>query len=324
MRNLRIYITIVLMVAWFQGVSQKVEAWASVDSAAIMIGDQIGMELGINVPENSQVQWPMIADTIMQNIEVVTRGEVDTLFDSGRMIMKQRLTVTSFDSGYFEVPPFDFLYILKDDTTVYNTESGSFYLQVYVPEVDTAQPFKVIKGPIEEPYTFGEILPWILIGLVVLAALVFLVFWLRKRKKNQPLFKAKPKPLLPPDVEAINKLEEIRLARVWQSGKVKQYFSSLTDVMKVYLKRRYGFDAPEMTSDEIIDVLSNHSVNPGAMEKLQGMMQLADLVKFAKAQPTPLENDLSLNHCIDFVNETKPVVIKDEEKTELSDQKEVK
>ena len=34
-------------------------------------------------------------------------------------------------------------------------------------------------------------------------------------------------------------------------------------------------------------------------------MQLADLVKFAKDQPTALENDMSLNNCMDFVNETK-------------------
>jgi hypothetical protein len=127
-------------------------------------------------------------------------------------------------------------------------------------------------------------------------------------------------------VEAIRKLEELRLARVWQSGKVKQYHSSLTDIMKNYLKRRFGFDAPEMTSDEILDELKVHNINQETTEKLKGVMQLADLVKFAKAQPTPLENDLSLEHCIDFVKETKPVVeTQDEnEKLKLSDKKENK
>ena len=326
MRTLKIYITVLFLALWLQGFSQKAEAWASADSSAIMLGDQIGMELGLKLPEKAQVQWPEISDTLTGNVDVVKREKIDTIFDAGQMILKQKITITSFDSGYFEVPPFQFLYRVADDTTIYTASSSSFYLQVYTPVVDTAKPFKVIKAPVEEPYTLGEILPWVLIGLIAIVAIIFLIVWWRKRKKNQPLFRVKPKPLLPPDVEAINKLEEIRLARVWQSGKVKSYFSSLTDVMKNYLKRRYSFDAPEMTTDEILDELAKFVSNPGAVDKLKGMMQLADLVKFAKAQPTPLENDLSLNHCIDFVSETKPVVIepKEDEKKNVSDQKDNK
>lgn len=325
MRRLKLFFVIVLMTTWFQGFSQQAEAWMKTDSSAINLGDQIGLELGLKLPAKARVQWPVIADTITSHIDVVKHNSIDTLFEAGQMILKQRLLVTSFDSGYFEVPPIQFIYRMPDDTTLYRATTGSLYLQVYVPEVDTTKPFKVIKGPIEEPYTLGEILPWVLLGLAVIAGIIFLIVWWSKRKKNQPLFRAKPKPLPPPDVEAINKLEEIRLARIWQSGKVKQYFSSLTDVMRNYLKRRYGFDATEMTTDEILDELKNHVSNAGATEKLQGMMQLADLVKFAKAQPTPLENDLSLDHCLDFVRETKPVALPpaDDEKTNESDQKEV-
>ena len=326
MRKLKLYILIVLLASGLDGFSQKVAAWAKADSSAIMIGDQIGMDFGIKLPVQSQVQWPLITDTLSSHIEVVKKDKIDTITEANVMTLKQRLLITSFDSGYFEVPPFEILYRLPDDTTVYKANTGSFFLQVYVPEVDTAKPFKVIKGPVEEPYTFAEIFPWILLGLVIIAAIVFLIIYLKKRKNNQPLFRSKPKPLPPPDVEAINKLEELRLARVWQSGKVKLYHSSLTDIMKNYLKRRFGFDAPEMTTDEIMDALQQHHINQGVTEKLKGVMQLADLVKFAKAQPAPLENDLSLEHCVDFVKETKPVTVepKEEEEKNLSDKKEDK
>jgi hypothetical protein len=326
MKKLKRYLTIVLLVYGLQGFSQQAEAWLSADSSSIMIGDQIGVNLGIKLPAGSQVQWPLIGDTLTANIHVVKKENIDTITDAQKLTLQQHLVITSFDSGYFEVPPLHILYRLPNDTAVFDAVTGSFFLQVFVPDVDTTKPFKVIKGPVEEPYTFAEIFPWILLGLLVIAAIVFLIIYLNRRKKNQPLFKSKPKPLPPPDVEAIRKLEELRLARVWQSGKVKQYHSSLTDIMKNYLKRRFGFDAPEMTSDEILDELKVHNINQETTEKLKGVMQLADLVKFAKAQPTPLENDLSLEHCIDFVKETKPVVeTQDEnEKLKLSDKKENK
>ncbi len=329
MRNFRIYILLILMLGALQGRSQKAAAWAKLDSTSIMIGDQIGMELGIKVPKNFVVQWPAIGDTLNAHVEVVKKSAIDTAFEANQMVLKQNLTITSFDSGYFEIPEQHFLFHAPGDTTLYEANTGSMYLQVYVPEVDTTKPFVAIKSPKAEPYTLGEILPWVGGGLVLVALLVFLIIYLKKRKQNQPLFGAKPKPLPPPDVEAIEKLEALRHARMWQNGKVKEYYSALTDIMRRYLERRFGFEAPEMTSDEIIDELKNHQVNPEVMEKLKGMMMLADLVKFAKAQPTPLENDLSLDHALDFVKETKPVVVTEEEKAieenkELSDKKEKK
>ncbi len=325
MKNLKTYIIIVLLATWFKGYAQETKAWALPDTNSITIGDQIGVELGISLNKNVDLQWPQIADTLSSHVEVVKQGNIDTTFKADNMVLRQRLIVTSFDSGYFKVPSISFLYRLKGDSAVFTVGTNSFYLQVNTPVVDTAQPFKAIVAPVEEPYTFAEIATWVGLGLVAVAVIVLLILYFVRKKNNKPLFKAKPKPLPPPDVEAINKLEELRLARIWQSGKVKLYHSSLTDIMKNYLKRRFGFDAPEMTTDEIISELKGKPVNDEARTKLQGVMQLADFVKFAKAQPTPLENDLSLEHCLDFVKETKPVVAEpqegDKEKTELSDKK---
>ena len=328
MKNLKTYLAVILMAISLQGYSQETKAWAMPDTTTITIGDQIGVELGIRLAKDALLQWPSITDTLTGHVEVVKQSTIDTSFEADNMILRQRLTITSFDSGYFKVPSINFLYRPKGDSAVFTVGTNSFFLQVNTPAVDTAQPFKAIVGPVEEPYTFGEIARWVLLGFVVLAAIIFLIIFFKRRKNNRPLFKAKPKPLPPPDVEAIDKLEALRLARIWQSGKVKLYHSSLTDIMKNYLKRRFGFDAPEMTTDEIVSALADKQVNDEALDKLRGTMQLADLVKFAKAQPSPLENDLSIEHCLDFVKETKPVVIENDgaekEKTELLDKKEEK
>lgn len=298
----------ILFLLFSQGIkAQAVQAFASLDSNTIVIGDQIGMEIGIRIPNNFLVNWPLIGDTLNAHIEVLRQGSIDTIMSDNGLQLRQRLLITSFDSGYFEISPMEFRFHSASDTSVFVSNTGSLFLQVYTPEVDTTQAFKPIKGPVAEPYSFMELLPWILLGLAGLALLVMLFWYLRKRKKNQPVFIRKAKPMLPPHIIAMEKLENLRLAKVWQQGRLKEYFTTLTDITREYLELRFHFDAPEMTTDEILHAIREHGINKEVTQKLKSVLELADLVKFAKENPTALENDLSLSHCVDFVNETKQI-----------------
>ncbi len=289
--------------------AQQAGAFASIDSNAIMIGDHLNMEIGIGVPEGFDILWPQLADTLSKHIEILSKENIDTITENDQIVLRQRLKITSFDSGFFEIPSVVFHFRRPGDTALFPANTNKLFLQVYTPVVDTAQDFKVIKGPVSEPYTLKEVLPWVLLGIVVIAAIVLLIWYLRKRSKNQPVFRPRSRPLAPPHVIAIEKLEELRLARIWQQGRLKLYYTQLTDIVREYLERRYGFDAPEMTTEEILEALRHQKVNSEVTNKLKSSLELADLVKFAKARPTALENDLSLDHCVDFVNETKVVPV---------------
>lgn len=289
-------------------IAQETGAWASLDSNAIMIGDQVNYQLGITVPKNSRVLWPQLVDTLTSNIEILGRSNIDTTTTENDITLIQQFKLTSFDSGYFEIPPMEFKFAFENDSTVYSTSTGLLFLQVYVPEVDTSAAFKPVVGPINEPYTLAEILPWIIVAIAIGLVIGLIIFFIIKKRKKQPVFKRKPKPKLPAHVIAINQLEELRLAKVWQNGKLKKYYTELVDITREYMVNRYQFDALEMTSHEIIDELKNHDINKEAKGKLENVLFLSDMVKFAKAVPTPLENDLGLSHCVDFVNETKLVV----------------
>ncbi|HHL57637.1 MAG TPA: hypothetical protein ENJ14_01700 [Bacteroidetes bacterium] len=316
----------IMMMLGVHGFAQHTEAYARLERDSIMIGDQIGYELGINIPEGFVVAWPVLVDTISKNIEIVNVQEVDTSFVENTLILNRLLTITSFDSGYFKIPSYTFQFRHEGDTAVYEAKTPVQYLNVYTPVVDTSQVFKAIKGPIAEPYTFRELLPWILLGLLVVILVVGMIWYIRKRKKKKPLFAAKAKPELPPHIVAIRKLEELRLAKVWQQGKIKEYYTQLTDIVREYAERRYNFNAPEMTTEEILEELSAKNVNEEVTTKLKATLSLADLVKFAKAKPTPLENDVCLNNCIDFVQETKeePVLRIDQKpESDIEERKEV-
>jgi len=287
-------------------VAQSTEAYSVLDTNAIMIGDQTKLEIGLKIPKGSNFLWPQIGDTLTKHLEVIDKSKIDTSFSESQMILNQKLTITSFDSGYFEVPSYTFRY--GSDTSLnFSNSSPPIYLQVNTPVVDTTKAIKPIVLPYSEPYTFMEILPWGLGGIALIALIVVLIWYLTRRKNNQPIFAPKTKPIRPADVVALEKLDELRLAKVWQQGKIKDYHSQLTDIMREYLSRRFNFNALEMTSDEIKDELISHLDNKEALSKVNSVFELSDLVKFAKSQPTPLENDLSLTHCVDFVQETKLV-----------------
>ncbi len=305
------------------------KAKAKLDTTAIMIGDQIGMDISLEVPRGAKVLWPHLPDTLVPHIEIMKRGNIDTVQKENAWFLHRHLTITSFDSGYFNITPIKFPVKLPGNSKPDTIATSDLFLQVYTPKVDTTKPFKPIVGPVTEPYTLGEILPWVLLGLLIIGGIIFLIWYLQRRKKNQPLFARKAKPQLPPAEEAIQRLEEIRLARMWQAGKLKAYHSAITDIMRNYFQRRFGIDAREMTTGEIIQKLEKEPiVNKEILEKVKSAFELADLVKFAKLNPSPLENDTSLNYCIDFVNETKEVPLPPEDKentaTETATTEEVK
>lgn len=305
MQKFQIKIFILLLLLFVTNLqAQNTEAYSRLDTNAIIIGDQIGLELGIKLPLGFISLWPAFGDTITENIEIISRSGIDTIFGEDQMTLSQLLTITSFDSGYFEVPEFNFIYGKEGDSLIYSSKSQKLFLNVYTPEVDTSQAFKVIKAPYAEPYTFMEIFPWVLGGLAIIALIAFIIWFIIRRKKNKPVFASKPKPLRPPQEVALEKLETLRREKMWQQGRLKKYHSQLTDIAREYIDRRFNFDAPEMTSEEIIGELGKHKVNKEVMGKISATFQLSDLVKFAKAQPTALDNDLSYSHCVDFVNET--------------------
>lgn len=285
--------------------AQNAEAFSTLDKDSIMIGDHIHYEMGINVPDGFQVIWPQLHDTITKNIEIIESKDVDTSYLENVLTLKKQYKLTSFDSGYFQIPSYALKFKHENDSIVFESNTLNHYIQVFAPVVDTSQAFKAIKGPMPEPYTFREALPWILLALLIVALIVLTFWYIRRKGKKKPLFVAKPKPELPAHVIAFQMLEELKLEKIWQSGRVKEYHTRLTDIVRAYIEKRFLIDAPEMTTEEILSELKIKNVNEEANNKLKSALQLADLVKFAKAKPTPLENDLCLNHCYDFVDETK-------------------
>lgn len=292
----------------FKTHSQK--ATSTLSKNLIKIGEQVEFTIQFTGLPDYKVSFPVFSDTLTKNIEIIERTKIDSIYSEDRkeLTLKQTFVISSFDSGYFAIKPLRFIYRIKKDTAKHYTETGSLFLTVNTIQVDTSKEIRDIKAPLEAPYTFKEFLPYILTVLLI-AILVFAgIYIYRKIKKKEPIFQVIQKPKLPPHEVALKALEELRKKKLWQNNLIKEFHTELTDIIRSYLEDRFLIKALEMTSDEIYESIQSLNLDQIMKDKLYSMLNLADMVKFAKENPLPSEHDSSFNNAIDFVRNTIIVI----------------
>jgi hypothetical protein len=286
---------------------QEATVSAKLDTNAMLIGDHVGLTLQYTGPAKSQVLWPFIPDTILGSITVIGRGNIDTAYaaDKKSVTYTQQLNITCYDSGFYTIPSIAFKHRVLPDTSGIVSTTTMMLLAVHTVKVDTTQAIKPIIGPLKVPISFREMLPWILAALALVLLILGVIWYFRKRRKQEPVFRLKPKVVLLPHELALQEIEKLRVKKLWQAGRVKEYHSELTEILRRYIEDRYQVPALEQTTAEITGALMSGSLCPHqALDKLVSLLVLADMVKFAKVQPLAMENEKSLNDGIEFVHET--------------------
>ena len=298
--------------------AQQVTVKASIDSTHILIGDQLKLLLEIEKPKDLKVEFPQVPDSFSSKVEVVNRSKVDTLKldDKERVKLTQRIFITSFDSGRYQIPPFYFR--MKNGQVLDSAATPALMFQVHGMKIDTTKGPVDIKTVYGAPVTLKEVIPYIL-GIILLAAIIFFIFYyIRWKKKNVPLFAKPEKPAEPAHIIALRELDRIRNQKLWQQEKLKQYYSEVSDTIRTYIQNRFEIPAMEQTSGETIGVfkLQKELVDGKTLDQLQHILSLADLVKFAKYTPLSDDNNQTLMNAYFFVNQTKKEVVKAPEKPE--------
>ena len=278
---------------------------ASIDSTMLMIGDQTAMHLSVTQEANERVEMPVFGETLQDGIEIVNRSAVDTTtLPDGRLQLSQELTLTSFKDSLFAVAP---IAVVSGGDTFWTEPMALNVIQPF--EVDSSLAITDIKDIEKAPIYWWGILRWILLALAVIGLFVgayYGVQWYRKHflKEEEVI---EPELLRPADEVALEKLDEIKAQKIWKDGKVKEYQTELTDVVREYIGRRFDVQSTEKTSDETLRAMKP-LIDKELFAKLSKMLQLADLVKFAKWHTTPDENEQALSTAYEFVNETREVI----------------
>ena len=287
---------------------QAQKAVASLDTTSIRIGEQVQLKIDATLPRNARINWPVFADTAFAPIEIVGHSKVDTIETTRNTYLQYRqiLSITAFDSGYKTIPPITIEYQLPGDTSHLKTFTDSLVLHVRTVDVDTTKAIRDIKAPMQAPLMLSELWP-VFGGIAILGLLAAGIWYYLWRKRiNKPLFPVIRKPQLPPWQNALEDFNTIESRKLWQNGKVKEYHTEITDVLRHYLEDQFRIPAMEMISTDIMESLSTDPIFEASSDTLWQVLELADLVKFAKQLPLPDENQRSLTYARNFVMNTKP------------------
>ena len=297
----RLSISILLVVLGYLPVhSQFVELKTQLDTNQIRIGEQFHLDIDVLQPAGVSVGFPEIRDTLMANVEVLQAYPRDTVAEDENLKISQRYKLTSFDSGFYEIPPLKFY--IRSGQWSDSIESNPMYLLVHSVAVDST--IFDVKAPIHMPVSFLEVFPFVAGGLVLMAAVWFLVRYLRRRKKQMGVF-TPDRPADPAHVTALRELDRLREEKLWQKSEFKSYYTRLTEIIRHYMERRYNIPAMEMTSYEILDTWKqSERPDEDLSAKLNRLLNLADLVKFAKEKPIASDNEENLDRAYEFVKKT--------------------
>jgi len=285
-------------------VKAQVSVEAVIDSIQIFVGQQAHVTLTATAKESAKMEFPQFKPTeyITPGVEVLDRKELEQQpQDNGFVSRRMVYTMTSFDDTLYYLPPMT----VKIDGKPY--KSKSLALKVLTIEVDTlhADQFFGPKDVQDNPFQWSDwSLPfWLSVLMLVLLAIGYCLF-LRLRDNKPIISHIRIVKRLLPHQKAMKEIEQIKADKMVSSENSKEYYTKLTDTLRKYIEERYGFNAMEMTSSEIIDRLMS-TKDQKSLDELRQLFTTADLVKFAKYSTLINENDANLVNAIEFINQTK-------------------
>ncbi len=297
-------IFIISLIACVLNASAQVYVESKIDSIEILIGEQTSVALSVTAKKGAKVKMPVYEPSqyITPGVEVLAHSDADTSqLDNGLLKITKRYTLTSFDENLYYLPP------MTVNVDGKNYKSKSLALKVLTVPVDTLHPEKFYppKGVQSNPFLWSdwEQAFWLSVVFVLICVLTYYL-WTRLKENKPVIAKVRIIKKLPPHQKALKEIEHIKENKMSVSEDQKTYYTLLTDVLRKYIKARFGFNAMEMTSSEIISRLQQEE-DRKMIDELNELFMTADLVKFAKYSTLINENDANLVNAIEFINTTK-------------------
>ncbi len=288
--------------------AQSIDVTAKLDSSHIRVGEWFTLTLSAK-GDASEITLPSPADTLGP-FEVVESGERK----KEGSVVTQTYVLTAFDTGRISLRGVPVHYRVPGDTGVAVAYSNPVSIQVSGVEIDTTKSFRDIKEVLDVPLTIWDYLLYA--GIVLLLALLaWLIYrWYRRRNAEEEPGKVL-EPARPADLVALEKLHELQEQHLWEHGRVKDYQSALSEILREYIENRFDVPALESTTGELLEHLQEIGVAKFLQDETRQMLFISDMTKFAKYTPTPDEHRKGMSVCLHFVEETRPRLSVTEEET---------
>lgn len=283
---------------------------------SILIADQLKYGFVLeDVEEGTELALQDFSELSNDTLTLVHNWQIDTLKQRrGKLDLCGSITLAAFEEGHYSLPAIAVRRVKMDgkvDTLLFE----ALEMDVKIMPVDTAT-FVIhdIKGQMKYPVTFKEALPWAG-GVILLAALIILVVYLIRNGRKSENADEKEEAAY---IVALRRLEKFRGDKYWAPDKQKIYYSGITDALKFYIEKRFGVDAPEMTTAELFSALKDSKdLSPELYNEAKALFETADFVKFAKHSASDEENAKALPLAVRFVTSTYQTELEEEQSNDV-------
>jgi hypothetical protein len=262
---------------------------------------RIGSWIDVHVEGKFNAAIDTIAPLVKDSIGLFEVVKIERSGDDPKWLIR----LTTIDSGKIFLPPIEYGYKIKGDTNTHKAYTNSLLLNIAGIAIDPKGEIKDIKPPMSAPWLFEDFLPY-LIALIVLAALAggFYYYWQKKKQRKRLLVNEKV--IIPPHHEALAALRKLEEKKLWQQGLVKQYYSEVTEIIRLFFEKRWNIIALELTTYEILAQMKHIPEALKVWNEMESFFTTADLVKFAKYEPSPAEHENEMRTAYEIVHVMSP------------------
>jgi hypothetical protein len=286
---------------------------SNVDRASILIGDVFTYTVNISHDEDVQIISPSLAQNLgmfeIRDYKVSPPVEQD-----GKIVEQTQYMLSTFDTGEYEIPPLEIGYTIGLDTVINVIKTKPMVVNVASLNPDEAGDIRDIKPPLEPPKSFTRLIILVIIVVLAIGISVFLYYYFKRRKEGKALLPRRQKPPRPAHEIALEDLQKLLESDLLSTGRVKQYYIELSEIIRIYIENRFYIVSLEMTTDQLLGEMEKENLTPDYIETVKEFLINCDLVKFAKYIPTEKENAETTQSAFNFVEKSKLIFVQEETK----------
>jgi hypothetical protein len=276
-------------------------------SSEIFIGDQFTYELKVEWQKGYEVLQvePPLEMGKFELLEVRPQTASDKKgFENTRIYT---YTLSTYDTGDFEIPSF---------TVTYKTPEGEEKKAQSQPIAITVKPIlhtagdnfdiRDVKAPFSipaKPYLRNFLIGAGAFVLILAVALYLIIRHLFGKKQQAPVEWIPPRPI---EELAMEDIQALEISSLLAEGRIKEYYSRISEIIRVYLGRRFKVNAIDLTSYELLCTLEDKEIRDEVFKILEGFLDTCDLVKFAKYKPEEAVHTAITEKARLIVRETTP------------------
>jgi hypothetical protein len=309
MEKIRVQFYLLFLSAVFLFISGKTSAQSELfrldfEVDSIALGDKVHAKFWVSIPSDKQVVWNV--PELPEQFTFLDWGELDTLENNAKgLIITQSFYLGCYKDGKYTINPISLL-VMDGSGTIDTLFSESISGEIISPEVNLESPFRDIESVITPQWTWEELLPYVLwvVLLVLLLLSVYLTYRFLKNKLSRSSSSVQQQAVIPPHQIALMALKKLNGSSVKLETDKKPFYTELSSIIRKYLEDRFGIEAEELATSEILRQYSNLSIDDDSNTLLKGLLKSADLVKFAKANPDQSSCDNAIATAIQFVELT--------------------